>query len=325
MSVYMPCDNYSKSLASPEYNDVINAIESTMHEHNCYAYVLCGDFNTSFSRDNAHCKCLRELMNRNHLCLAWDNPSSTCGNTYTNLSLNHFSCIDHFLLSTNLYELLCNSQIHYDATNPSNHNVISMKCKIETLRVDQINKCKGSSLNRCAWNKATDNDKCEYIIILDTMLGDICVPSSTVACSNPLCNDIEHKRSIDNFCSDIINCCIQAGKVSIPNKREFMNTIPGWENKVKPERDHSIFWHWIWLECGRPNTGHVYEIMKKSRHRYHYAVRLAKRDEFSMKKQKMAECISGSANFWRELKKINPRSRSIPTTVDGACGPDEIA
>jgi len=39
----------------------------------------------------------------------------------------------------------------------------------------------------------------------------------------------------------------------------------------------------------------------------------------------LAECISNDTDIWRELKKINPRSRNMPTTVDEGRGRAEIA
>ena len=61
----------------------------------------------------------------------------------------------------------------------------------------------------------------------------------------------------------------------------------------------------MWLECGKPNTGQVYEIMKKTRHRYHYVVRCVKKEEFEIKKQKLAEHVHvhRESDLWKELKK----------------------
>jgi len=44
-------------------------------------------------------------------------------------------------------------------------------------------------------------------------------------------------------------------------------------------REKSVLWHRIWVECGRPNTGPVVDVMRRTRALYHYAVRRVKRDE----------------------------------------------
>ena len=38
--------------------------------------ILTGDFNTSFSRDNAQSKCLSEFLVRNNLFVSWEHPSA---------------------------------------------------------------------------------------------------------------------------------------------------------------------------------------------------------------------------------------------------------
>ena len=41
-------------------------------------------------------------------------------------------------------------------------------------------------------------------------------------------------------------------------------------------RDKSKFWHGIWRECGREHASIVYDIMKKTRSKYHYLLRALK-------------------------------------------------
>ena len=42
--------------------------------------------------------------------------------------------------------------------------------------------------------------------------------------------------------------------------------VPGWVEQVAPQRERSLLWHWIWQEAGKPNNGHIYHIMKHTRH-----------------------------------------------------------
>jgi len=77
--------------------------------------------------------------------------------------------------------------------------------------------------------------------------------------------------------------------------------VAGWSEHI----NSILLWHWIWLECGKPNTGYVYSIMKKTRHKYHYAVRNLKKQELHVKKLRLPQNIDNSVNFWRELKKLD--------------------
>ena len=62
--------------------------------------------------------------------------------------------------------------------------------------------------------------------------------------------------------------------------------LPGWKDQVKPERVQSLLWHWMWLEAGKPNSDYIFDIMKRTRHQYHYAVRRCKNNTINIQKQK---------------------------------------
>ena len=101
--------------------------------------------------------------------------------------------------------------------------------------------------------------------------------------------------------------------------------VPGWDEMVKPERERSLFWHWMWQEAGKPRTGVVYNVMKRTRHQYHYVVRCCKRQKFEIQKQKITANISNSTIFWKEIRKLNPTSKTISNNIDDANGPLEIS
>ena len=100
-----------------------------------------------------------------------------------------------------------------------------------------------------------------------------------VTCYNCNCSLDTHKRGIDKLCNFIIKLCVYMHLRSV-----FLwpppvtNPVPGWKDQVKPEREQSLFWHWMWLEAGRPNSGYINDIMKRIRHQYHYAVRRCKKN-----------------------------------------------
>ena len=64
----------------------------------CNDFVCCIDFNTSFEGSNGKTECLNSFITRNNVCISWNHPVSKKDFTYTNVSLNQFSCIDHYLL-----------------------------------------------------------------------------------------------------------------------------------------------------------------------------------------------------------------------------------
>jgi hypothetical protein len=54
--------------------------------------------------------------------------------------------------------------------------------------------------------------------------------------------------------------------------------VPGWSEFAEPARQKSLLWHRIW-HSGRPRSGHVADIMRRTRAKYHNAVRQVKRYE----------------------------------------------
>ena len=97
--IYMPCDNYSTYDVDNAYSECIDFIDTLYLSNDCDYFITTDNFNTCFSRDNAHTKCLNTFVNKNNLELSWDHPLSIKDFTYNNLSLNHFSCIYHFIVT----------------------------------------------------------------------------------------------------------------------------------------------------------------------------------------------------------------------------------
>ena len=105
------------------------------------------------------------------------------------------------------------------------------------------------------------------------MLDTIYIPDC-VRCNDCHCDLSKHKHSIGIFCLSIIKSCLGLSKDCIPNAGLKKNNkeMPRWSDQVAPEKDCSLLWHWIWCESGSPNSGFIYDIMKRTLHQYHYAV-----------------------------------------------------
>ena len=67
--------------------------------------------------------------------------------------------------------------------------------------------------------------------------------------------------------------------------------IPGWNQHVQTQQDTSLFWHDIWVQCGRPHNGEVADIMRRIGARHHYAVRYVIKEETRIKSNRMAEAL----------------------------------
>ena len=98
LSIYLPCDNYCNA-ANADYVDCIDCIESLLISEHCNAFMCCGYYNTSFEQNNAQTECLNNFIERNNLVVSGNHSLSKKDYTYTNFSLNHFSSIDHIIIT----------------------------------------------------------------------------------------------------------------------------------------------------------------------------------------------------------------------------------
>ena len=83
----------------------------------------------------------------------------------------------------------------------------------------------------------------------------------------------------------------------------------------------------MWSECGRPKTGAVADVMRRTRAEYQYAIRRIKRDENDIIKERFADAIltNRSRDLWAEMKRIRGGWSSLSNVVDGFSAPDDIS
>ena len=95
---------------------------------------------------------------------------------------------------------------------------------------------------------------------------------------------------------------------------------------VEPFRQKSQFWHNLWVENGRPKTGAVSDIMRKTRAAYHRAVRHVIRNEQDLINDRFASALlnNRSRDFWSEVKRIRRNRTCSSNCVDSAFNPTDI-
>jgi hypothetical protein len=127
--------------------------------------------------------------------------------------------------------------------------------------------------------------------------------------------------ALQEYAQSITNACITAAAITIPRTCTRPNTgrIPGWSGHVWPLRERSMFWHRMWLDCGRPRTGVVSESMRQTRAAYHYALRNIRKDEEDIVRERTADAmlLNNSRDFWLEVKRIRGNKACISRTIDG--------
>ena len=162
--------------------------------------------------------------------------------------------------------------------------VISLSCLSLPLFDDRVNASIGTK--KINWNKFSSDQKGGYYMATEVNLSRISLPQAVVECSNPLCNDLMHLKSIDNFYELIISSLLSASDAVCSSNRHCQLgakqfQVLGWNNEVKSYHDQatgrSAFLDWV--KNNKPREGVKFELMrdttrnfKKNTKKMYYAV-----------------------------------------------------
>ena len=126
------------------------------------------------------------------------------------------------------------------------------------------------------------------------------------------------------------SCCLDSASEALPNSTSTHKKgkcIPGWSEHVKPFKDDAIFWQSVWRSCGSPSTGVVASIRRRTRALYRRAIKncIRKRDQTVATEMASALLVKDNVSFWNIVRKTSRVGNSIPSSIDGICGVDNIA
>ena len=86
-------------------------------------------------------------------------------------------------------------------------------------------------------------------------------------------------------------------------------------------------WHDIWVQSGKPRYGDIANMKRKTRLKYHYAIRSVTKENIRIRNCKMGEAIAQNNDrvLWDEVRKINKTNHDLPNMMDGITGTEEIS
>ena len=179
-----------------------------------------------------------------------------------------------------------------------------------------------------AWHICTEVHIENYKRELDKLISCIDLNHDAVCCVDYQCKI--HTGFFSDLYNTVANSCIVASDMCLLKtgaKKGSSKVIPGWNEHVQAQHDTSLFWHDIWVQRGRPHNGEVADIMRRTRSRYHYAVRYVMKEETRIKSNRMAEAISegNDRNLWKEVHSLKKSCHFLPNVIDGRIGSEDIA
>ena len=143
-----------------------------------------------------------------------------------------------------------------------------------------------------------------------------------------ICN---HQHDITAFHDSIVNALIISMEIHILCQANKSNVrkkvIPGWDAEMDCAREESLLWHHIWVQCDKPATGIVHDIMQKCRSLYHYKLRNLKKQKHAKIKSAVSRKVlkSSTKDFWKSVKSLRKNNFNTTSVVDGYIGNVEIA
>jgi hypothetical protein len=240
--------------------------------------------------------------------------------------MKHFSLLDFFVLSSTLFDKAVDRvRVVHDADNLSDHDPVFLTLHINSPTVllsDQVHS------PRPSWCKAGAAALELYRTVLADNLATIALPVEAISCHDVLCKDASHAASINRYAAQIIGACNTATNIAIPMTCiRDPKRVPGWTEYVEPVRQKSLFWHRLWCDCGRPRSGVVADVMRRTRATYHRTMRRVKRNEQVIVRQRFADASlrSGERDFWAEVRKLTGHHGHLAQIVDDSCNSQDIA
>jgi hypothetical protein len=175
------------------------------------------------------------------------------------ISWQRFSALDHFLLSGSLFDNAVDRVfVDHGADNLSDHDPIFLELRMSSPVVSHSEQVYSA---RPAWRKASPRELERCRTIMTANLAEVLAPAEALSCQDVLCKNALHVRDINAYDNQIIEACAAATAAAIPMTcARDRDRVPGWKEFVESVRQHSLFWHRLSSDCGRPRTGTVAEI-----------------------------------------------------------------
>lgn len=326
INVYMPyqCEqNYDDfMLYLGKLTALIGEAETT--KIGCY-----GDFNakvnTLFSTELVNwCQASNLIMSDT----MWLGPDSGTF-TYVSAAHNTTSWLDHIICSNDMHCLLSNIKV-LDNVPTSDH--LPLACEwdfhVDTDKQPHHNVSVNSDIHKgFKWERASDDCIHQYCLITKQKLNDIKIPHDALSCNDVNCIVDSHRQDLDCFYNSICNALLSSSKVCIDTVKSSKNhNVPGWNEHCKDLHADARESYILWRDMGKPRSGPICELMRRSRLRFKYAFRQCKRQEKVERANAMAKDLESKdlRSFWNKVTQLQNKKLPIPTHVNGSHGEQDI-
>ena len=138
------------------------------------------------------------------------------------------------------------------------------------------------------------------------------------------CENESHRDEFDFVYNELVSA-MSAASDHIKHKRTSFSAQPGWNDHVYDSHTAARDSFAIWRGIGKPRQGYEFDMMRLSRAQFKYALRSAKQQEGTLRRESLAKklALSQPNKFWQEIRVMNGNHKSLPSCVGGVSGKDD--
>ena len=264
---------------------------------------------------------MTDIVSEHNLSVAWYKFQVDFTHTSEREGITHISTLDHFFLTDPLMEMVSEAGVIHHPDNTADHEPIY--CIFSSITISKSSIESAPRPPRPSWRRATGEEKEQYNIMLEARLRSIMVPVQVSECQDIHCKDEEHLEAIDWFTREVLEGVQAAAEATLPCPRAGDSVVkhkitPGFNERVKPFKEASYFWHQVWKSAGRPLNTELHNLMKRTRNRYHMEHKKCVKAELTIKKSKLLDaCLNGNGDLFKEIKAMRRSKPTVADSIDG--------
>ena len=332
LNVYFPYLDYSKiDTQKAILCETIGFIDHILDNNSFSSFIIAGDLNCNIF-DNTHpfTPLIRDLMKRRSLLCSFDlidgfnhNTAWTRSNFGNNNGVNSTSLIDFILISDCLKDLVSKVEICDVPGNLSDHVPVSVHFKLDFD--DMLQKSNSNLPSSVNWSNLNSDVLEHYSDVMETALASIQIPFHSLLHGNCSCDNSDHVFLIEKYFCDIV-AAIETADKCLPRVKPGISKSY-WNNELSDLKTASFEAFQLWRDSGKPLSGPIFDLKKKSHYRYKYAIRNAKR-RFD---QNLCDSIhldllnKDSNGFWKAWKSVHGNGKDESVRVNGKFNDIDIA
>jgi exonuclease III len=322
INVYLPYECQSNV---ENYNDCLAKLALYVDNINSTCIYIVGDFNADLSKESSFGSILAAFCEDNNLYIADELMLPNDTYTYVSPSWGTTSWLDHVLCTADCIDCISDVLITYDNVL-SDHHPLGFSVNIDVI--PECTEMTSQAKSRINWEAMSVNDIEKFRCATSKQFDKILIPDG-IKCRDPNCKIDSHTADINDFYLGVVNILSNCGNdiVNQRGKRHHANNIPGWYENVESLHVAARNSYSLWKSHGKPNNGPIYNMMKKQKYMFKYALRKCKLNKNTILADKLATNLAGKSDrdFWKNVKATMNSRISLPTRIDDHHGNSEIA